>query len=357
VSRRRAPRAAAAGLALLVLVAVALPFVPSSRAGAGGVGQATEAVLLTRASSSPVDGLETGVLHVPDLGGGAHEVRVGVVHPEGEPVADVLFVHGHADRLDNHAALFAGLRGAGVRVISFDLPSHGLTDAGPIDVWTSDDLADLVARVERATADGDRPLVLAGWSFGGLVATRIAQDEAQTAAFSRPLAGLVLEVPAIAPRPAAGGDGISRLRALTHDPHAPVAGPPRPASPLLDPVFAGRLLTQAAIAAATPLPRDLPTLVELSDPAEDLYVDVDAVERWALGIARDDGARPRVMRCDGGRHGLDLEAWPIGAGARLDLVEFVVDVAVGVDPRGEGQDASVSAASPPPDEAVRGACR
>ncbi|MGU3410673.1 alpha/beta hydrolase [Microbacterium sp. M1A1_1b] len=274
-------------------------------------------------TAGPVPGLQTGSLHVPDLGGGAHRVRVGVLEPSGKPVADVLFLHGHADRLDNHAALFTDLAAAGLRVVSFDLPSHGETDAGPIDRWSDDDLAALAARVVHATEqDPDRPFVLAGWSFGGLLATRFAQDPDERAAFGRPVRALALESPAVAPLTFPGGDGISRLRALTHDLHAPVAGPPDPASPFLDPVFAGRLLAQAGVAIATPLPAGLPTLVELGD--DDRYVDVPAVTHWADDVAPRAGAPVRIVRCSPARHGLDLESWPVGPAARTQLVDFVL---------------------------------
>ncbi len=135
-----------------------------AEAATGDIG----AELRLRPASGPVRGLETGTLTVPDLGGGAHRVRVGVVAPRGEPIADLLFLHGHADRLDNHAALFADLAAAGVRVVSFDLPSHGETDAGAIDRWSTADLAALAARVVHATEqDPDRPFVLAGGPSAG----------------------------------------------------------------------------------------------------------------------------------------------------------------------------------------------
>lgn len=281
--------------------------------------------LRLRPAAGPVRGLATGVLSVPDLGGGAHRVRVGVVAPPDEPVADLLFLHGHADRLDNHAALFADLAAAGIRVVSFDLPSHGETDAGAIDRWSSDDLAALAARVVHATEeDPDRPFVLAGWSFGGLLATRLVQEPEQRAALGRPVRAVALESPAVVPLPLAGGDGVSRLRALTHDLRAPVAGPPRPASPFLDPVFAVRLLVQARSAAATPLPSGLPVLVEVGGDAEDRYVDVPAVRSWARDVAPRDGAHVRLERFPGARHGLDIESWPVGDAARSTLVDFVL---------------------------------
>lgn len=283
------------------------------------------APLELRPTHGPVARLRTGMLAVPDLGGGGHRVRVGVAEPEGEPVADLLFLHGHADRLDNHAALFDALTAAGVRVVSFDLPSHGETDAGAIDRWSFDDLAALTGRVLHATEqDRDRPLVVTGWSFGGLLATRFVQDPDERAALGRPVRALVLESPAVAPRTFAGGDGVSRLRALTHDLRAPVVGQPDPASPFLDPVFAGRLVAQARIAATTALPHGLPTLVQLAGDDDDRYVDVPAVRTWAEDVAPRDGADVHVQEHPGARHAIDLESWPVGDSARSRVVAFVL---------------------------------
>jgi pimeloyl-ACP methyl ester carboxylesterase len=282
--------------------------------------------------STVVPGLVTSRIDVSGISGREGTVRIGVLEPEGEPVADLIFLHGHADRLDNHRELFLAFAASGVRVISYDLPSHGLTDAGPLDVWSFADLAALTGLVEKTTRDsGERPLVLSGWSFGGLLATRIAQTPEYSAALSRPLAALAVENPALVPLPFSGGDGVSKLRALTHDLSAPVAGPPTPASPFLNPVFAGRLLSQAAIGRSTPLPNGLDTLVVLSDPAEDLYVDPTEIRTWAEEIAPQDGAAVTVVQCAGSRHGADIEAWPIGAAARDAMVDFVAD-AVGSRP-------------------------
>ena len=112
-------------------------------------------------------------------------LRVGIMAPA-HPRADILFVHGHADRLDNHGPLFAAWNAAGYRVIAFDLPSHGESNILPIDVYSFDDFFALVRLVDSATLeDPQRPLLLAAWSFGGLVATRLAQHPEQLAALSR----------------------------------------------------------------------------------------------------------------------------------------------------------------------------
>ncbi|ROR82820.1 Lysophospholipase, alpha-beta hydrolase superfamily [Plantibacter flavus] len=327
-------------LAAAAVVSVLVPMVTGFETE--GVAAATVAQTVTDTGldlsidpTGPVVGLATGWLDVSDLAppgiaGGEHRVRVGVMEPAGEAVADVLFLHGHADRLDNHPALFEHLAARGLRVISFDLPSHGETDAGLIDAWSFDDVAALAGRVERATTeDRNRPFVLVGWSFGGLLETTIVQSPERRAAFSRPIAGLALEAPAIVPLAFSGGDGVSKLRTLTHDLRAPVAGPPSPASPFQDPLFAVRLLAQAQLAAITPLPSDVPALVVLGDPALDRYIDVAAVDDWARTTAGGDGAPVRVLSCDGARHGLDLESWPIGEAVGQAVGDFAVEVATG----------------------------
>ncbi|HVH42206.1 MAG TPA: hypothetical protein VM925_07670, partial [Labilithrix sp.] len=45
------------------------------------------------------------------------KLRVGVMDPDGAPKADVLFLHGFADRFDNHLPLFERWREAGLRVV------------------------------------------------------------------------------------------------------------------------------------------------------------------------------------------------------------------------------------------------
>lgn len=267
----------------------------------------------------PVAGL---VVHRLDMGsikpGAPGTVRMGMVAPP-SPRADIVFVHGHADRLDNHAALMSAWVRAGFRVIAFDLPSHGSTHVQAIDAWSFDDLYKLVRLVERTTvARTDRPLFLAGWSFGGLVVTRLAQTPKALAGFTRPVRGLVLLAPAVDVFPFAGGDGIARASTLTHPPHAAVAGPPRPAAPLLNPVFAVRLLAAAAAGRHTDLPKGLPALVLAADEREDLYVKERSVVRWAR---QNPGAQ--VYQCPQARHSLDNEPYPIGPAVAARATAFL----------------------------------
>lgn len=304
-------------LLCLAIVALATPDLVTEPAPTG------TAVLTagTTAPGDPVTGLRTYWLDVrgikPDAPG---QVRVGVVDPRGTPKADVLFLHGHGDRLDNHRQLFAAWAAAGYRVISFDLPSHGESDVEPIDVWSFDDLFRLIQLVERTTADTrSRPLVLAGWSFGGLLATRLVQAGVH---LSRPISALVLLAPAVTPLLFSGGDGITRLSALTHSPDPPVAAPPHPISPLFDPVFAARLLYEAGIADRTTLPARLPTWIAVADDQQDRYVSSTGLLAWARA-SRSAGDPVTITQCVGARHALDLEPWPVGPQVIASSTAFI----------------------------------
>jgi alpha-beta hydrolase superfamily lysophospholipase len=244
------------------------------------------------------------------------------------PVADLIFLHGHADRVDNHRELFTAWSAAGIQVVAVDLPSHGGTTARGIDAWTTADLAALVGTLDRRYGAAGRPLALAGWSFGGLLVTRITQQPRHLAVLTRRPASTVLLVPAVDPLPVTGGDGVARRRTLNHDPD-PAAADPRPASPLLNPIFAVRLLAEAWAARADRLPADVPTLVVASDPGEDLYVRADGLIRWAL-VQRAATGRVDLLSCSGARHGVHLEPWPTGPTVRHATVRFLASTVRGV---------------------------
>lgn len=253
-------------------------------------------------------------------------LRIGILPAAGPPQADILFLHGHADRLDNHAALFTAWRDAGYRVIAFDLPSHGESTVASIDLYSFDALYALVRLVEKSTLeDPQRPFLLAGWSFGGLIATRLAEDPAQLVLLSRKPQGVLLLTPAVAPYPFAGGDGIARVKTLTHQPNPPVAGPPNPAMPLANPLFAARLLYESWRAGQARLPADTPLLVITAGETEDWYVNTPAAKIWAQ-TQQQNGAKLHLFQCNGARHGIDNEAFPIGPAVHQLTVAFAASV-------------------------------
>jgi alpha-beta hydrolase superfamily lysophospholipase len=303
----------ALGLALLAVVVIGVPSL---------IRMATEAASVTdihlRASSQvPLPALWPG-LAVEDVsverGSGlpAGIVRIGIDAPAGTPRADLLFFHGHSDRMDNHEALFTAWRDAGIRVISFDLPDHGGTAAGSLDTWSLDQLVVLASRVEEHTrTDRARPLFLAGFSVGGELAYHAAVHPDLMAQFGRRPVGLVLLSPALSVLPFTGGDGVSRSRDLVHSGGATLA-PPSPAVPLANPLFAIGLLVQSRQDLALSLPHDIPVFVATGDDKRDVYVDVDKIRDWSMRLAKED-VRVDAIGCPGARHAIDNEAWPIGS--------------------------------------------
>ncbi len=299
---------------LLVLLLMRAFFEPQSTQAMGNLA-AVPSFSQPAERSEVVAGLQLHWLDVRSIKADAPgEMRVGILAPPSgvEPQADIVFMHGHADRLDNHGVLFSRWRDAGFRVISFDLPSHGESNILPIDLYTLADFAGLVRLVEAATLDDpERPLFLAGWSFGGLITARIAQEPALVSGLSRTPDAILLLAPAVAPYPFAGGDGISRLETLTNNPAPLVAGPPSPAAPIQNPIFAGRLLWEAGQAHNKTFTLNVPVLVLAAGSEEDWYVNADGVIAWAKEQqAR--GVALQIVQCPYAKHFLENEPYPIG---------------------------------------------
>jgi alpha-beta hydrolase superfamily lysophospholipase len=282
---------------------------------------------VSTASAAPV--LSTRYL---SLERGALEVRIGEQRPvDGKIVGDVLFLHGLGDRLDNHAPLFEAWNSAGLRVIALDLPSHGETrGAGNnLNLYSFTDLGRIVAAVERATReDARRPLVLAGWSTGALLALRVVQSPAFEP-LGRPVAGLVLLAPGVAVRTLVGEAGVITERSLTRNPAPPHRGPISPRSPLLVPLFAKKLVVNAALARHEAVPRAVPALTIVGGDDEDAYVKSREIKEW---VAEQRKAGHRAMpafQCDGAFHELDNEPEPVGGTVRAAAALFARVFAAG----------------------------
>lgn len=196
-------------------------------------------------------------------------VRVGVVEPLAPVRADMLFIHGHSDRSDNHQALATAWSELGLRVILFDLPQHGGTNAGSLDSWEFDEIARLGVAIEQITRqDRGRPFLLGGFSFGGAIAVHSVVRPALLAEYGRRPAALTLFSPAVAVKPFSGGDGISRNRALVH-PGGAVGAEPSPAVPAANPLFSGRLLAEGFADRRAAFPADIPLFVATGGEDED----------------------------------------------------------------------------------------
>jgi alpha-beta hydrolase superfamily lysophospholipase len=131
--------------------------------------------------------------------------RTFVLEPGREPVGGVLLLHGLTDSPYSLRGVGEVLRREGYRVLGLRMPGHGTSPSALKDVKWRDWIA--AARVGlgwlRDGLPADGPLLVVGYSNGGLVALDLALDA--ITAGDRPPDRLVLLVPAL---------GVSRLGAL-----------------------------------------------------------------------------------------------------------------------------------------------
>jgi acylglycerol lipase len=121
--------------------------------------------------------------------------------PSGAPMrATVALLHGLAEHAGRYAALADRLAAAGIELVAIDLRGHGRSPGERTWVESFDAyLDDAQALLEAASRPGT-PLFLMGHSMGGTIATCFAIE--RLAAFAdrtRPLSGLILSSPALAP--------------------------------------------------------------------------------------------------------------------------------------------------------------
>lgn len=257
---------------------------------------------------------------------GKLQVRVGEARPASTPIGDVLFFHGFSDRLDNHRPLFEAWTQRGFRVVSFEYPSHGETCGKSLAFYMYPNLAKLAAEVERATReDAERPLVLAGWSMGGLLATRLLQG---LEPLSRPVRGAMLLTPGVAVHTFLGR---VQNETLTRNPNPPHTGPIAPVRPAVWPI-AGNLLLHARTARRTPLPRSVPVLTVVGGDDEDVYAKSADIRSW-VEETREAGATAYGLSCPGGYHEIDNEPAPMGPLVQSALGNFASHL-IATDPTG-----------------------
>lgn len=252
------------------------------------------------------------------------QIRVGVKEAAGAVTADVMYLHGFADRFDNHLALFDELSAAGLRVVTFDYPSHGESCGASINRFDLEDLAVMAGKIDAAKRTPGKPLYLAGWSTGGLLAVRIAQGFEPTEL--RPVGKMALFAPGVMVRPVMTVDPGTLSSNL--DGHH--VAPPKPGSTLEAALFT------AAIAGNSTLSHrslgGVPALVVTGDAEKDRYVNTAGVERW-VKARRDGGDTVLGLSCPafptdedlGGRHELDNEPAPQGDAVRGAAVAFLAD--------------------------------
>jgi pimeloyl-ACP methyl ester carboxylesterase len=93
-------------------------------------------------------------------------------NPDGQPI---LFIHGSNASLHTWEQLIAGMP-KNYRLISLDLPGHGLTGPHPQDDYSAEAMFEAVEAVASELNLDDQQLILVGNSMGGWVSWRYALD-------------------------------------------------------------------------------------------------------------------------------------------------------------------------------------
>jgi hypothetical protein len=99
-------------------------------------------------------------------------------------------------------------------------------------------------------------------------------------------------------------------------------GPIAPLSPALKPVFAARLIANAALASVQPMPGDLPVLTLLGDDDADRYVKTADVRDWVYSQRSINHADISGVQCAGAYHELDNEPAGVGHDTRVAAALF-----------------------------------
>ncbi|MGE4133691.1 MAG: alpha/beta hydrolase [Bdellovibrionales bacterium] len=278
------------------------------------------------ASSSFAGTLQTFTLNVTQSSTWIYEfqLRVGVQSPDGPIKGDILYLPGFSDRLDNHGPLFEAWNQKGFRVISFDYPSHGETRGDSLGLFGLRGLARLAQMVEKATReDKSRPLIVSGWSTGGLLAVRMAQSN-WFAQLGRSPSGLILFAPGVSVRNIVGRWswryplGEVTQDTLTHAKNPPHKGEIKPKSPGSTLTFSIPLKIESILSQYQKLPTALPTLVLVAGDKEDVYANSPAVMRW-IDWQKRKGAPVFAVQFPMARHEIDNETEEYGGPLSREL--------------------------------------
>lgn len=271
----------------------------------------------TRCGALPTSWMRTWRIAADE---GRLQLRVGEVRPAGTPVGDVLFLHGFSDRMDNHRPLFDAWTSRGFRVVSFEYPSHGETCGRNLVHYLYPSLARFAQQVEEATREeASRPLLVAGWSMGGLLAARMMQD--LEGGFSRPVAGAMLLTPGVVVHAFLGK---VQNATLTRNPSPPHTGPIAPTRPAIFPI-AANILYHGDRAFRRPMPEGVPILTVVGGDEEDVYAKSEGVRSWVIE-RRMGGANMMGLSCPGGYHEIDNEPAPMGPIVQKELGNFATSV-------------------------------
>ena len=259
------------------------------------------------------------------------KIMVGTYAHRAKDSATVIYLPGYADTFNNHEDLLSQLHDAGVRVISFDYPSHGQSDGG-IWAWDIQDVASIIKAVLSSPSlnsgelaiNRKLPVILVGWSTGATMAIRTAQTwHPHVIPADLRLAGIVAFAPGL-PVQLAVGHGYSRLGTkvkaedLTRNARA-IKYAPMPESTLASGPFALSLFTTSVAAKVMSAPA-IPTLVFVADNDKDFFVNANSSATW---VQNSPETPTFGFQCEGAYHGLEFEPDGIGELTRLLTLEFV----------------------------------
>ena len=266
------------------------------------------------------------------LYGGDLSVPYGMYTPHSVPiVADGLYLHGFGDRFSNHEKLFKTWAQAGVRTIAFDFPDHGETCSNALsshlDFFTFEELSFIATQVMTKAGEKPwRPLLLAGWSTGGLLAIRMAQATLGFHEFARHIHGLVLFAPAVRVPYLVGERGKVTNQTLTQDTEL-WARDIEPGSPLCKPVFASRILDSACRSWKSSFPQHIRTLV-LAASDDDKYINTGGLKQWVDAQRAHKGSEITAVQYPQSMHEIDNEHDLFGGQQTRELArDFIEAVA------------------------------
>jgi alpha-beta hydrolase superfamily lysophospholipase len=237
---------------------------------------------------------------------GWQTVSVGEYLPSAPPIGTVLYFHGFGDSFRNHTTLFSEWLNAGFKVVGFDLPSHGKSRGKSLNFYKMGGIQDIIRAVFDAKLKSDSsPVVVAGYSLGGLIALRAVQENKIPRVH-----GLILYAPALTVPTLVGDNGTVTNPTLTHSEHL-WKREVKPDCPLKLPLFGIHVLKNADEAWWAPLPSHLPVLFFAAGSSEDRYVNTDSIMQWPRRI-RENHPRVTAYQCQKARHELDNEPESFG---------------------------------------------
>jgi hypothetical protein len=257
---------------------------------------------------------------------GTLQVRFGVFYPESSAiVGDIVYQHGLASRLDNHLQLYASWQKAGFRVIAYDVPQHGENkgSANNLNSYTFEDLSFIFSQVELHTReDPSRPLLISGWSIGGLLVSRMVQSSYMQKIQGRNITAAIAFTPDIAVHLIIGDKGFFTIPTLTSFKDPKLAGPLKPNFPAWDfPLFAVRLIDTAYVSYHHNVTLSIPFLSFVA--GKDVYADTPSVLDY-LHKQKSYGANLQGVVCDKAKHWMDYEYEPLGSTVRTTAAEFAL---------------------------------